>query len=231
MNSREKSALTHRALAETSRIRILEELRPGPLDIAGLSARLGLHPNTIRSHLEILVEAGMVAGAPEKRSRPGRPRVLFSLTENAPATEDGGYRLLSQILATHLAGSSPDPSRSAREAGEAWGEYLADRPPPFARLSAEEATGRVVELFTEMGFAPEAAGEGGSRRILLHRCPFREAVDSNQEVVCSVHLGLLAGALREMGAPLEAVRLEPRVAPSLCIAHLEAVPEGAAQGS
>ncbi|HEY8951402.1 MAG TPA: hypothetical protein VIP78_02435, partial [Candidatus Dormibacteraeota bacterium] len=56
--------------------------------------------------------------------------------------------------------------------------------------------------------------------ILLHRCPFREVAESNQQVVCAVHLGMLKGALTEMGAPLEATRLDPFVEPTLCVAHL-----------
>jgi predicted ArsR family transcriptional regulator len=44
--------------------------------------------------------------------------------------------------------------------------------------------------------------------------------ESNQRVVCAVHLGMLKGALAEMGAPLQATRLEPFVEPTLCVAHL-----------
>ena len=35
-----------------------------------------------------------------------------------------------------------------------------------------------------------------------------------------MHLGMLRGALSEMGAPLEAMRLEPFVESTLCVAHL-----------
>ena len=67
----------HRALGDVSRVRILEVLKQGPLDVPTLSERVGLHPNTVRSHLEILGEAGMVTSGPEKRDRPGRPRVVY----------------------------------------------------------------------------------------------------------------------------------------------------------
>ena len=39
-------------------------------------------------------------------------------------------------------------------------------------------------------------------------------------MICGVHLGLMRGALEALGAPLEATRLEPFVAPHLCLAHL-----------
>ena len=219
----------HRALADASRVRILDELREGPLDVPALADRIGLHPSTIRSHLDILSQAGMVTGGPEQRSRPGRPRILYQLVSGEPAPADGGYRLLAKILTSYLAGVSPEPAQAAEEAGSAWGRYLAERPPPFAKLSPEEATAKTVKLLADLGFSPEAVESEGERRILLHRCPFREAVETNQEVVCSVHLGLLKGALQEMGSPLEATKLEPLVTPSLCVAHLAASRRGAGQ--
>ena len=75
-------------------------------------------------------------------------------------------------------------------------------------------------MFADLGFAPEASESQGRPQILLHPCRFREAVDANQEVVCSVHLGLLRRALGELGAPLDATDLKPFVEPSLCVADL-----------
>ena len=213
----------HRALADVSRVRILEELKAGPLDVPALAQRVGLHPNTVRSHLDILSEAGLVSSGREKRERPGRPRVVFQVVAGLePPGEGGGYRLLAKILASHLAGASPDPTAAAEDAGAAWGRYLIERPPPFAMLTPGQATEKVVQLLAELGFAPESTEAEAEPRILLHRCPFREAVETNQDVVCSVHLGLIKGALQEMGAPLEAARLEPLVTPTLCVAHLAA---------
>ncbi len=162
----------------------------------------------------------MITSGPARQGRAGRPRILYELVPAAGPAGENGYRLLAKILTSYLAGVAPDPARAAEEAGDGWGRYLVERPPPFAPLSADTATRKVVELFSELGFEPEAVSEDGSRKILLHRCPFREAVATNQEVACSVHLGLLRGALREMGAPLEAAELEPLVTPDLCIARL-----------
>jgi predicted ArsR family transcriptional regulator len=119
----------------------------------------------------------------------------------------------------YLAGTD-HPQGVAESAGRAWGTYLTEKPQPFTELSVDEATQKVVELFDELGFMPEAVEESDERRILLHRCPFREVVESNQRAVCAIHLGMLKGALAEMGAPLHATRLEPFVEPTLCVAHL-----------
>lgn len=211
---------THRALGDVSRFRILEELRArGPLDSTRLGKAVGLHPNTIRAHVEQLVDAGLVRTFTEGGGR-GRPRVLYEAVADAAPVQQGGYRLLAQILASYLA-SVERPAAVAESAGRAWGRFLTDKAEPFAQVSEAEATERVVGLFAELGFMPEAVEEPDERRILLHRCPFREVAESNQKVVCSVHLGMLRGALAEMGAPLQATRLEPFVEPTLCVAHLE----------
>src|SRR5450759_2720554 len=200
----------HKALSDVSRFRILEELRNDrPMDSRELGRRLGLHPNTIRSHVDQLVQAKLVRTVAAPAAGRGRPRVLYEAAADAPAGQESGYRLLAQILA-----SVDRPQAAAESAGRAWGSYLTERPQPFRGISAEEATQKVVELFDELGFMPEAVEESEERRILLHRCPFREVAESNQRVVCAVHLGMLKGALAEMGAPLQATRLEPFVEPT-----------------
>jgi predicted ArsR family transcriptional regulator len=216
----DSSLKTHKALGDVSRFRMLEELRVGgPLDSRELGRRVGLHPNTVRSHVERLIEAGLVKTALAPHAGRGRPRILYEADSDSAQAQPGGYRLLAQILASYLA-STDRPQAVAESAGRAWGSYLTERAQPFTRVSADEATGRVVRLFAELGFMPEAIADGAERKILLHRCPFREVAESNQQVVCAVHLGMLKGALTEMGAPLEATRLDPFVEPTLCVAHL-----------
>jgi predicted ArsR family transcriptional regulator len=58
--------------------------------------------------------------------------------------------------------------------------------------------------------------------VLLHDCPFREVAQHHQEVVCSLHLGLMRGALDRMRAPLTVDRLEPFASPGVCVTHLAA---------
>ena len=211
---------THKALSDASRLRILDVLRAaGPMDSRQLGRQIGLHPNTIRSHVEQLIQAQLVRTVTAPASGPGRPRLLYEASADTSGGQESGYRLLAQILASYLS-RIEQPQAAAESAGRAWGTYLTERPQPFADVSGEEATRTVVQLFTELGFMPESVEEGAEVRILLHRCPFRQVAESNREVVCAVHLGMLKGALAEMGAPLEAARLEPFVEPNLCVAHL-----------
>jgi predicted ArsR family transcriptional regulator len=214
--SREEGA-RHHALAEPKRARILEILAEAstPLDVAELADRLGLHTNTVRWHLGVLIRAGLVTTLLEERTTPGRPRALYA----AASVEDGDvgadYAFLATVLAGSL-GSLPDGAARAEEAGRAWGSYVVERPPPFTRTSDEEAVAEAVRLLDEAGFEPQA----GDDEIELHRCPFRQLAETQGHVVCAVHLGLLRGALAELRSDVTVTELEPFVRPNVCVARL-----------
>ena len=218
-------AATHRhhVLGAASRARILEVLRatPGGLDARQIAIQVGLHHNTVRSHLELLAQAGLATKRAEERSAPGRPRVVFEATKDEEALEPSRYELLAKILASYLAGSAEDPQSAATDLGQTWGSYLTERRAPFDRISREEAVGRLLDQFAGLGFQPELTNDQEGDRMLLHRCPFREIAQARPDVVCSIHLGLMRGALAELGAPVGAVKLLPFVEPSLCVAYLE----------
>lgn len=209
-----------------SRARVLEmlQLASAPLGVGEIAARVGLHPNTVRFHLDGLVEQGCAKRSKEAREVPGRPRALFVATTDRQPAGRRSYRLLAQILTGYLATHVRAPEESALEAGTAWGRFLTDRPEPFRRLDGAAATRSLVGVLDDIGFGPEPVTRGRKRQILLHHCPFREAAEQHPEVVCTVHLGLMRGVLSELDAPLEAARLEPFVEPNLCTAHLTTRP-------
>ena len=215
----------HRALSDPSRLRILEALQEAeaPLDARELGTRVGLHWNTVRSHLRVLAEAGLVSARREERTRPGRPRVLYEAAEPFDDRALASHRLLAQVLASHLAGSERDPSARAEEAGRAWGAHLVRRPPPFASISKAETIDEVVHLHEQFGFSPELRRAKSGKEIVLKRCPFQELATTYPAVICSVHLGLMRGALAELGAGVEADSLEPFAEPGACVANVTGV--------
>ncbi len=213
--------LRNRALAGESRVRILEALRREgrALDATELSALVDLHPSTIRFHLQALEEAGLVERRTERLGRPGRPRVAYRAAAEPPSESARGYLLLSRILASSLAGKVQDPGELAREAGQAWGRTMVEEREVLLRPSAEEAMRALATMLEELGFAPEIEAEGPEAAMSLRRCPFREVAETNPEVVCSVHLGLMQGALAEWRAGLRADGLDPFVEPDRCRAR------------
>ena len=216
----------HRALSDPSRVRILEALQEAesPLDARELGTRVGLHWNTVRSHLRVLTEAGLVSARREERTRPGRPRVLYAAAA-APldARALASHRLLAQVLASHLAGSERDPGGRSEEAGRVWGAHLVRKRPPFASISKEETIDEVVHLHEQFGFSPELRRAKGGQELVLKRCPFQELATTYPAVVCSVHLGLIKGALAELGTGVDADSLEPFAEPGACVANVTGV--------
>ncbi len=206
-----------------SRADVLDMMRAadGPLGVREVAQRMGLHPNTARFHLEALVEAGLAVRETENRETPGRPRIGYRTVADGPAGRRR-YRLLAEMLTSLIAGTMPEPGRAAEDAGREWGAYLTEQPPPYQRLSAAEAIAKLTAIMAEVGFAPQAeAGDSdGEYRLCLRQCPFREVAKHHQDVICSLHLGLMRGALARMRAPVTADRLEPFVEPSLCVASL-----------
>jgi predicted ArsR family transcriptional regulator len=207
----------HRALAHLSRVQILELLQEAAdgLDVTALARRTGLHPNTIRVHLEKLAAAGLVTAEIVRRGGRGRPSTRYRATEDP---DEDGYRLLASMLATALdTGDHAGPSPAVETAGRRWGQRLAQtsgaREATEQRRSAPQA---VTALFDQLGFAPARDGD----RIVLHACPYRTLARQHPDVICGLHLGMLRGALEVHGASGQRAWLEPFVTPARCLAGL-----------
>lgn len=205
-----------------TRARVLALLQDAsePMTAAAAGARLGLHVNSVRFHLDALTEDGLVTRRREERSTPGRPKVLYAAATTAPPVAHRSYRLLAEILTSFLADRLPDPGGSAEQAGEAWGRYLTPAPEPFRRPREPEALDSLVQALDRMGFDSHVVDEPGSLRLEISHCPFLEVAAEHNEVVCSIHLGLMRGVLEQIGAPATVDTLEPLVEPSRCVAHL-----------
>ncbi|MCL2584218.1 MAG: helix-turn-helix domain-containing protein [Streptosporangiales bacterium] len=206
-----------------SRTDVLDMLRAadGPLGVREVAQRTGLHPNTARFHLEAMVEAGLAARETEDRGTPGRPRIGYRAVADGPAGRRR-YRMLAEMLTSLIAATMPEPQAAAEGAGQEWGAYLAEQPAPYQRPTAEEGIGKLTAIMDGLGFAPRAEAEDGQYRLCLRQCPFREVAEQHQDVICSLHLGLMRGALARMRAPLTADGLDPFVEPGLCVARLSA---------
>jgi predicted ArsR family transcriptional regulator len=218
--------LKNRALAGESRVRILGALRREgrALDAPELSELLSLHASTVRFHLQALEEAGLVERRILRLGRPGRPRVAYVATVSEDPSESARrYELLSQILASSLTGKVEDPRELAREAGQTWGRAIAAEWGLPLGPTAEEALRALAGMLVELGFSPESDPEGPDESapgsISLHHCPFRKVAKANPDVVCSVHLGLVQGALAEWQAGVRADALEPFAEPGVCRLH------------
>ena len=214
------AATTGPATADGTRDRVLAEVRAGrdALTVDELAERLALHRNTIRFHAAALEAEGLIEQDRRPTGGKGRPRAVYRPTVRGARRGRRNYELLSAILLAHLSASG-EPVAAARAAGRAWGGTLAAAAPS----DPDTAERVVVDALDELGFEPRAERAGPPGEVRLHNCPFRELVDRDRELVCTVHAGLLEGLV---GGPRAgaAVALEPFETPTTCLVRVGADP-------
>jgi predicted ArsR family transcriptional regulator len=197
-------------------LRVLKAAR-APMSIIAIADELGVHPNTVRFHLDILVSDGRVEHVEPDRKGPGRPALMFRANRQMDRGGPRRYRLLAEILATSLA-AERDPRAKALAAGRAWGRQL-ESPTRHAK-GVEESIDQLVGVLDELGFAPERRESAGEKQVGLRNCPFLELAETRTDVICPIHLGLMQGALETWKAPVMVDRLDAFAEPDLCLAHL-----------
>ena len=213
-------AFEHRALGHPTRLRLLRLLEAaGPLDARELAERLDLRPAGVRRHLDPLLRAGLVSAAPGTTRGPGRPPLLYAAGPAATRERQRvGYPLLADMLAGTL--NRLEDYAAAEAEGHRWGRALVERPLPPEAPDADRSGAVLTAMLERLGFAPETTRVASGLRVDIRRCPFLTTATQYPGVVCSLHLGLMRGALAELDAPLEAERLDPLVTPTLCVGHL-----------
>lgn len=201
-------------------LRTLREAR-GPLGIAEVAQLLGIHPNTVRFHVDHLVERGLVEQVPTSPRGPGRPASMFRAIRQMDPGGPRAYRVLAEILSQGLA-TAEEPGVEAVALGRAWGRARAGSPGKQKSVRRSTAVGQMVDVLDEVGFAPERDGlaDGDHIRIGLRHCPFLELAQSRPEVICPAHLGVMQGLAEGWRAPFTVDRLEPFAEPDLCLVHL-----------
>lgn len=184
-------------LAQPTRARLfqlLTELRR-PAGTDELAGRLSLHPNGVRTHLERLREAGLIA---REREQPaiGRPRDMWQIDPNARPTRSApsGYADLGRWLAK-LVSPSATSLRAVEETGREIGRELAPDEPCGPGGAEQTLHAGLVSL----GFQPQRERrEDGGLTYKLRNCPYRDVVRENQPVICTLHRGLTRGLLDEL---------------------------------
>lgn len=209
----------HAVLASPVRRRLLALLQADetPRDVHDLGDVVGLHPSTVRFHLELLRRAGLVMRRPHPQTGVGRPRTAYTAV-GRDSPENNAYQGLAALLAIHLADATEGRVIRADQAGVHWAQQLVPVQNGTGCTMAEAAQ-QVTGLFDQIGFEPQLTAIDDGWQIAMPACPFRAVAREHPEVVCSVHLGLLRGILDRLGAA-GASQLLPFVEPELCLSQL-----------
>lgn len=209
----------------TSREAILALLESAaePLGIDDIRLATGLHPNTVRTHLDVLHAAGHVARVRETPRGPGRPRWRYGATPS-PRSRHGD--LAADLLDQLADVASPTLTR---EAAERWATAAGTAPPePYP--TADDAVHGVARALAELGFETRVDAVGD--RIELRACPYAPLV-AQRPVICDIHAELVARLLDGSDQPVALDRLDVWTRPGLCVAHVrraDVVPERSIPG-
>jgi predicted ArsR family transcriptional regulator len=188
-----------KALGDNTRYAIYLELARSarPLATADIAEVLGLHPNTVRPHLERMREVGLLEVRTEVPSGVGRPQNLYALATTAPSLglEPPAFPRLARMLVrlAELTGASGD---DAADAGREQGRLDAR-----AYTRAASCLEALVHQLETLGFDPTVDGspDGEEAVIGFAHCPFRELAEANPDLVCSLHRGLVEGFVETVG--------------------------------
>lgn len=199
-----------KALGDNTRYAIYEELvrAATPRSTGEVAAALGLHPNTIRPHLERMRDAGLLTVQVDSRGSVGRPQHRYAVSSEAPSLgiEPPAYPLLAGLLANVAAAEAP-PADQVASVGARHGRVLAQSAPG---VPCGEGLNVAMQ---ELGFAPAASSEDShSSTIRFTECPYRRMAEAFPDLVCQLHRGMVQGYVDEKGGStvVEFATLEDR---------------------
>ena len=197
-------------ISSYSRVRILYLVQTRPNRTIGeLCEATGLHPNTVREHLQRLVDGGYVIAHAERRTTRGRPRTLYSAATGTP-------------------GSSSPIAREKVTAAAKRGDLMRSVMHTDESTLGQEATYQLdalVEHLEESGFEPLI--DERDLVVELTPCPHAAAAPEHRPLLCQVHLSLMQGILAEAGGPLDAMSVRETDLPEECTVQLGLVPAAA----
>lgn len=192
--------LSARAKLSTAQRRVLAhvELADSPLTASEVGSALGLHHNTVREHLDALVDSGFIRVTSTHTGRRGRPALRYSATAPEPGQVLDGYLSLLDSVAAVL-GDNESGRAFADEIGRQWAartETSAPQRSGTGPMTDAERLQALLPGLAAMGFAPELVPGG----IVLRACPLVTSRRVPAELVCRMHQAFLNEDLRRNDA-------------------------------
>ncbi|WP_402844088.1 ArsR family transcriptional regulator [Microbacterium sp. GXS0129] len=193
-------------ISSESRVRILAMLLEGAdRTIDDLTSATGLHPNTVREHLQRLIESGFVLAEAEHRTTRGRPRTLYRA-----ATGQRGA-------------SSPiirEKARQAAEHGDLMRRVMPETIPEGLSTQELHQLDAITEHLEDSGFDPIV----DEAHLTVDLTPCLHASDALSAARCGVHMSLIQSVLAEAGGPLAVEGMHPACNPGDCVIQLLRAP-------
>ncbi len=177
-------------------LEILKEHKEATIDeiVTALTDRIGkITAVTVRHHLEILRGDGLVAApAVRRRSAPGRPQYVYSLTERAADFFPNNYQGLAAGLIEQL--KTQLPSAQVNGILEGVADHMAENALiPDAPLNVR--LDHVVSYLNKNGYAAQWHSNGSGEHVLeVTNCPYEQVSCDNPEL-CRMDRKLIEGLI------------------------------------
>lgn len=178
---------------KSTKDKILQTLLRRPrITINELAEAVEINPISVRHHLTNLQMEGLIE-ADEVRHGVGRPRLVYSLTQDGMERFPTKYLRLTTRLLTQMKETMPAPVVSqlfSQVAEDLANEYASQ----IQGLSMEERLDFVKELLAQEGFTVEWEKKGSEYQIHEISCPYYQLVVAHPEV-CTVDQTLISKML------------------------------------
>jgi predicted ArsR family transcriptional regulator len=196
-----------RVLGDNTRYAIYLELArsPRPLVTAEIADTLGLHPNTVRPHLERMREVGLLDVTTDARGEVGRPQHRYSLAADAPSLglEPPTMPVLARMvlaMAERLGASPADAVAVGETEGRARAARYDEAPSALEALVADLDRLGFDPIVIEAGDADSVDDPDSVTAVVAFaNCPFADLARDHPDLVCNLHRGLVAGFVAHMG--------------------------------
>ena len=178
---------------KSTKDKILQTLLRHPkITINEIAEAVGINAISVRHHLSNLEKEGLIA-AEEERHGVGRPRLMYSLTEDGMERFPTKYLRLTTRLLAQMKETLPGPavtklfSQIAEDMAKEYSEKMKG-------LSMEERLDFVKDMLAQEGFTVEWEKKGKEYQIHEITCPYYQIGIAHPEV-CTVDQTLISKML------------------------------------
>lgn len=178
---------------KSTKDRILQTLLRKPnLTINDLAEAVEINPISVRHHLSNLEKEGLIA-AEQERHGVGRPRLVYSLTEDGMERFPTKYLRLTTRLLAQMKESMPGPvvsqlfNQIAEELADEYSGQIKD-------MNIEERLEFVKEMLAQEGFTVEWEKKGDDYQIHEISCPYYQIGIAHPEI-CTMDQTLISKML------------------------------------
>ena len=203
-------------LAEPSRRALYDHVAASgsPVSREQAAQAVDLPVHSAKFHLDRLVEEGLLEVEFKRltgRSGPGagRPSKLYRRSSRTvgvslpPRRYDLAGAILAEAIDAVTTTGTPLPDAVATAAARTGRDLAAQPPAPRAR----RPLARVAQVLERYGYEPRVSDEGTD--LALDNCPFDRLAKDHTDLVCSMNLALVDGAIDGLGCREVRARLEP----------------------